>query len=118
MVGRLQFIGGWKNMENKIIIHFEKEGIDIELDIDNPDFAQLIHKVIADNLDLTKENVQISTGVGNFDTEELLDILVSVHEEFCEEIEKFYANIKEDIKTYYEDEELGEEIIRRICEDN
>ena len=34
------------------------------------------------------------------------------------EIETFYANIKKDISTYYDNEILGEEIIKRIKEEN
>ena len=104
-------------MENKIVILFKTEEKEIEIDIANPDFANLIHRGVAEKLDMTKENVEISTEVKNFDTDELLDILVSVHEEFCEEIETFYANIKKDISTYYDDEILGEEIIKRIKEE-
>ncbi len=105
-------------MENKIKIVFEKENRKIELDIGNPDLAELIHTIVAEELEMSRENVGISTDVENFDTEELLDILVGVHEEFCEELETFYTNIKTDIKTYYDDEMLGEEIIRRIKEQN
>ena len=105
-------------MENKIKIIFEEENKEIELDIANPDLAKLIHVIVAENLKMTRENVKINTNVEKFDAEELLDILVCVHEEFCEEIETFYTNIKTDIKTYYDDEMLGEEIIRRIKEQN
>ncbi len=49
-----------------------------------------------------------------FDKEEFLEILVNVHEEFVQEIEKFYENIQKDIKTYYSDEELSEIIINRL----
>lgn len=105
-------------MENKIKIVFKKENKEIMLDIANPDFAELIHRIVAEELKMTKENVEITTGVKDFDAEELLDILICVHEEFCEEIETFYTNIKTDIKTYYDDEILGEEIIKRIKENN
>ena len=104
-------------MENKLNITFKNEKIDIELDIANPDLAELIHRIVAENLDMTKENVEITTEVEEFDTDELLDIMVTVHEEFCKEIDIFYKNIKNDITTYYDDEVLGEEIIRRIQKD-
>ena len=105
-------------MENKIKMAFIKENKEIEIDIANPDLAKLIHTIVAEELKMSRENIEISTDVENFDTEELLDILLGVHEEFCEEIDTFYANIKMDIKTYYDDEILGEEIIRRIKEKN
>lgn len=105
-------------MENKLNIVFKRENKEITLDIANPDFAELVHKIVAEDLKMTKDNVEISTEVENFDKDELLDILVGVHEEFCEEIETFYTNIKSDIKTYYDDETLGEEIIKRIKEEN
>lgn len=104
-------------MENKLKILFKNEKIDMELDIANPDLAELIHRIVEEKLDMTKENVEITTEVEGFDADELLDIMVNVHEEFCEEIETFYRNIKNDITTYYDDEVLGEEIIRRIKED-
>lgn len=105
-------------MENKLIIIFKKEQKEIELDITNPDFANLIHMIVAEKLEMTKENVEISTDAENFDVDELLDILVCVHGEFCEEIETFYSNIKKDMSTYYDDEALGEKIIQRIKEEN
>ncbi|MBP3567827.1 MAG: hypothetical protein J6K04_01555 [Lachnospiraceae bacterium] len=104
-------------MENKLKIEFKKEQTEYELNILNPDLAQMIHKIVAENIEVSRENVSISTEEENFDTEEFLDILVSVYEEFCGEIEMFFANIKSEIKTYYDDEALSEEIIRRIQED-
>lgn len=105
-------------MENKVNILFEKENEEIELDISNPDLANLVHIIVSEQLEVTRENLKLTTNVENFDTTEFLDILVSVHNEFQEEIEKFYNNIKTDIKTYYDDETIGEEIIRRIKEEN
>ena len=46
MVVRSQFIGGWISMENKIVILFKNEEKKIEIDIANPDFANLIHRVV------------------------------------------------------------------------
>lgn len=105
-------------MDNKIKIIFKKEEKEIDLDITNPDLAMLVHAVITEKLEMTKENVDITTKIENFDTDELLDIFICAHEEFCDEIEKFYTNIKKEIKTYYDDDELSEVIINKIRQDN
>lgn len=101
-------------MENNLNIKFKQENLDINISILQPDLAKLIHEIVANNLCVTKENVEISTENLEFDKEEFLEILVSVHEEFVQEIEKFYNNIQKDIKTYYSDEELSEIIINRL----
>ena len=43
-------------------------------------------------------------------------MLIEVHQDFCEEIDKFYENIDKEIRTYYEDEELSKHIIEKIKE--
>lgn len=101
-------------MENNLNIKFKQENLDINISILQPDLAKLIHEIVANNLCVTKENVEISTENLEFDKEEFLEILVHVHEEFVQEIEKFYENIQKDIKTYYSDEELSEIIINRL----
>ena len=101
-------------MENNLNIKFKQENLDINISILQPDLAKLIHEIVANNLCVTKENVEISTENLGFDKEEFLEILVHVHEEFVQEIEKFYENIQKDIKTYYSDEELSEIIINRL----
>lgn len=101
-------------MENNLNIKFKQENVDININILQPDLAKLIHEIVANNLNVTKENVEISTENLEFDKEEFLEILVSVHEEFVQEIEKFYNNIQKDIKTYYSDEELSEIIINKL----
>ncbi len=101
-------------MENDLIIKFKRENMDISINILQPDLAKLIHEIVANNLSVTKENVEISTENSEFDKEEFLEILVNVHEEFVQEIEEFYSNIQKDIKTYYSDEELSEMIINRL----
>lgn len=101
-------------MENNLNIKFKQENLDIYISILQPDLAKLIHEIVANNLCVTKENVEISTENLEFDKEEFLEILVNVHEEFVQEIEKFYENIQKDIKTYYSDEELSEIIINRL----
>lgn len=101
-------------MENDLIIKFKQENLDISINILQPDLANLIHEIVANNLSVTKENVEISTENSEFDKEEFLEILVNVHEEFVQEIEKFYSNIQKDIKTYYSDEELSEMIINKL----
>lgn len=103
-------------MENNLNIKFKQENLDINISILQPDLAKLIHEIVANNLCVTKENIEISTENLEFDKEEFLEILVSVHEEFVQEIEKFYDNIKKDIKTYYSDEELSAKIINRLKE--
>ena len=82
-----------------------------------PDLAKLIHEIVAYNLHVTKENIDISTENKEFDKDEFLDILINVHEEFMLEIEQFYQNIQQDISTYYSDEELSKIIIQKLRED-
>lgn len=101
-------------MENDIKIIFQKENKDIILNILQPDLAKVIHKIVSEHLIVSKENVVLETENTKFDKEEFLDILVNVYDEFSEEIDKFFKNIQEEFKTYYEEEELSEEIIRRI----
>lgn len=101
-------------MENNLNIKFKQENVGINISILQPDLAKLIHEIVANHLNVTKENVEISTENLEFDKEEFLEILVSVHEEFVQEIEKFYNNIQKDIKTYYSDEELSEIIINKL----
>ena len=104
-------------MENKIEILFEDEDFALELDIKQPDLAKVIHEIVSRHLVVSKENVSIRTKSEEFDTEEFLDILVNVYEEFSDEINQFFENIQKDIKTYYEMEELSEEVINRIKEE-
>lgn len=101
-------------MENNIKIIFHNEEREILLNILQPDLAQVIHIIVSENLVVSKENVLIESDNQEFDKDEFLDILVTVYDEFSEEISKFFVNIKEEIKTYYESEELSEEIIKRI----
>lgn len=101
-------------MENDLYIKFKKENIDIPINILQPDLAKLIHKIVANNLKVTKENIEICTENSEFDKEEFLEILINVHEEFDKEIGKFYNNIQKDIKTYYSDEKLSEMIIQKL----
>ena len=101
-------------MENNIKIIFQNEDREILLNILQPDLAQVIHIIVSENLVVSKENILIESDNQEFDKDEFLDILVTVYDEFSEEISKFFVNIKEEIKTYYESEELSEEIIKRI----
>lgn len=101
-------------MENKIEILFKKENKTIVLDIKQPDLAHMVHTIIAEHLDVSKDNLVISSNEDNFDKEEFLDLLIEVHGEFCVEINKFYENIENEISTYYNDEELSETIINKI----
>lgn len=101
-------------MENDLNIKFVKEDINIVINILQPDLAKLIHKIVEENLCVSKENIEISAENSEFDKDEFLDILINVHDEFVREIDKFYQNIEKDIKTYYSDEELSEIIIQNI----
>ena len=101
-------------MENNLRIKFIEENIEVSINILQPDLAKLIHEIVANNLRVIKENIEISTENSEFDKEEFLEILINVHEEFVQEIDKFYSNIQKDIKTYYSDEELSEMIIQKL----
>lgn len=101
-------------MENKINILFIKENINIQINIQQPDLANLIHKIVAEHLLVSKENIEIFTEHSSFDKEEFLELLIEVHEDFCEEIDKFYENIDKEICTYYKDEELSKHIIEKF----
>lgn len=101
-------------MENKINILFVKENINIQIDIQQPDLANLIHKIVAEHLLVSKENIEIFSDNSSFDKEEFLELLIEVHEDFCEEIDMFYENIDKEICTYYKDEELSKHIIEKI----
>ncbi len=101
-------------MENKIKIVFRKEEIEIELDINQPDLANLVHRIIAEHLQVSKENIDMKSDNNNFDKEEFLELLIEVNDDFIEEIDKFYENIEQEIVTYYNDEELSEHIIDKI----
>ena len=81
-------------MENKINISFIKEEKNIEIDIQQPDLSNLVHKIIAEHLLVSETNIEISTDNDNFDKEEFLQMLIEVHQDFCEEIDKFYENIE------------------------
>lgn len=104
-------------MENKIKISFQEEDFALELDINQPDLAKIVHEIVSRHLVVSKENVTINTDNEEFDEEEFLDILVSVYEDFNEEINQFFENVQSDIKTYYEMDELSNEVIRRIKEE-
>lgn len=85
-------------MENKINISFIKEEKNIEIDIQQPDLSNLVHKIIAEHLLVSETNIEISTDNDNFDKEEFLQMLIEVHQDFCEEIDKFYKNIDKESK--------------------
>lgn len=100
-------------MENNIKIHFIKENTDILLNIEQPDLTNLIKNIVSKHLEVTKENLEIDA-IDSFDIEEFSNLIVSVNEEFREEIDKFYENINREITTYYEDEVLAKHIIEEL----
>ena len=101
-------------MENKILINFIKENKEIELNYDQPDLRQLVTTIISEHLEVNASNIIISTGIENFDAQEFKEILISVHEDFEQEIDKFFENIKQEIKTYYDIDGVTEEVLCRI----
>lgn len=103
-------------MENKIKIIFAQEKKEIVIDIEQPDLANLIHRIVSEHLDVSKDNLSIETDNNEFDKEEFKELLIEVHDEFCNEIDLFYENIQSEIKTYYDDEELSKIVIERIKE--
>lgn len=113
MVERMLLGRGLKNMGNKIIIHFIAENIDIELDFDQPDLSLFVKRVLSEHLRVTDDNLRINSTVDAFDTKEFAEILVNVHEEFVQDLDRFFENIEKEVSTYYDDE-LSDEIIRRI----
>ena len=68
-------------MENKINISFIKEEKNIEIDIQQPDLSNLVHKIIAEHLLVSETNIKISTDNDNFDKEEFLQMLIEVHQD-------------------------------------
>ena len=101
-------------MENKIEIKFLKENTTIDIDIQQPDLAGLVRKIIAKHLDVSMENMKMSSTNEQFDTDEFSKLLIEVHEEYRCEIDSFFENIEREIRTYYNDEELSKHIISRI----
>jgi hypothetical protein len=49
-----------------------------------PDLANLVHRIIAEHLVVSTDNIEISSDESQFDKEEFLELLVEVHKEFCE----------------------------------
>ena len=107
-------------------ISFNKSNIS---NIDKENFSNFNELLFSDEVDLAKYRFNISPRrnilniknksiefVKNFDKEEFLQMLIEVHQDFCEEIDKFYKNIDKEIRTYYEDEELSKHIIEKIKE--
>lgn len=105
-------------MENDLNIYFVKENEMVTVNIQQPDLAKLINSIVSKNLSVVKGNLKIETGNKEFDKEEFEGILINAHEEFAEEINRFYDNIKNDINTYYDDDDLSETIITRIRNEN
>lgn len=105
--------GGLRNMENNIKINFIKENTDILLNIEQPDLTNLIKNIISKHLEVTKENIKVDAD-DTFDIDEFINLILSVHEEFREEIDKFYENINREITTYYEDDVLAKHIIEEL----
>lgn len=105
-------------MENKISVCFNKEKDSFVLDISQPDLNGLIHLIIENHYDVSVENVTVTCDDEEaFDCETFKNMLVEVHEEFVLDIDNFFDNIKKDIETYYDDEELSKYIIDVISKE-
>ena len=75
-------------MENKINISFIKEEKNIEIDIQQPDLSNLVHKIIAEHLLVSETNIEISTDNDNFDKEEFLQMLIEVHQDIVVQLSR------------------------------
>ncbi len=96
----------------KIVFHSENK--EYTLDYNQPNLALLIRYIIQNNLNVSPENISVESDIEDFDNEEFKTILVEAHSEFSEELAVFYKNISTTISTYYNDEDLSAEIIRRV----
>lgn len=105
-------------MENNIHLRFKAEDLDYDLDYDQPDLTALVQFIIQRSVSVTRENLEISCCIDEFDHNEFREILIEVHKEFQEEIQNFYSNIQKEIKTHYADDALSDAIIQRIKADS
>ena len=104
-------------METEYIkIVFISEGKDFSLDYNQPNLTSLIRYIIQNNLRISTENISVESDIEDFDNEEFKSILIEAHSEFSMELESFYTNIATTISTYYNDETLSAEIIKRITD--
>ena len=101
-------------MENKINLKFRNEDLEYDLDYDQPNLTELVRFIIQNGISVSQDNLVIESNVAGFDCNEFRDILIEVNDEFKEELQQFYTNIKTEITTYYEDDKLAEAIISRI----
>ena len=101
-------------MENRIVVKFRNEDIELTIDYDEPDFTFFIQTVIRNHLNVSAENISIECNIDDFDCNEFKEILIEVHNEFKGEIDQFFQNIRSEIRTYYDSESLSEYIIDYI----
>lgn len=101
-------------MENRIVVKFHNEDIELTIDYDEPDFTFFIQTVIRNHLNVSAENINIECNIDDFDCNEFKEILIEVHNEFKGEIDQFFQNIRSEIRTYYDSESLSEYIIDYI----
>ena len=93
-------------MENRIVVKFHNEDMELIIDYDEPDFTFFIQTVIRNHLNVSAENISIECNIDDFDCNEFKEILI--------EIDQFFQNIRSEIRTYYDSESLSEYIIDYI----
>ncbi len=102
-------------MGNKISIMFLAENEKYIINVEEPDLAGLVNIIIEKHLDVSMDNIEIKKDEDcSFDTDEFKQLLVNVYSEFCEEVDKFFYNITQEIKTYYDDDALSLRIIEEL----
>lgn len=106
-------------MENNNILEFKfiKENSSLKIDLNSPNFSDFVRQIISENLEVSDENIELEFDKENIDVdiEQIKKIIIEIHSKYESEIKQFYSNIKEDIKTYYDDnEKISKAIISEI----
>ena len=66
-------------MENRIVVKFHNEDIELTIDYDEPDFTFFIQTVIRNHLNVSAENINIECNIDDFDCNEFILKLMSCH---------------------------------------
>ncbi len=99
-----------KNMENSNLVTFKflKEGAELSLDLDSPNFSDFVKEIINKNYKVSGDNILVSlpnSDEKNIDINTLKDIVIEVHKSYYNDLETFYRNIESEVSTYYNDDD-------------